>query len=106
MLPHECEDYFFIKNKTNIVTIIEKKTRYVKGKDVIFLEKSKIMSNHVILFVYMKKSATGLLRFFVYFNIPLKLKYRNRLIYFFHLSRITRLRRQFLQQPHLVALQA
>jgi hypothetical protein len=48
MLPqHGSEEYFFIKNKTNIVTIIEKKTRYVKGKDVIFLGKSKIMSNHV-----------------------------------------------------------
>lgn len=56
MLPHVCEEYFFIKNKTNIVTIIEKKTRYVKGKDVIFLGKSKIMSNHVILFVYIKKA--------------------------------------------------
>jgi hypothetical protein len=48
MIPHECEDYFFIKNKTNIVTIIEKKTQYVKGKTVIFLGELKIMSNHVI----------------------------------------------------------
>lgn len=47
MLPQKCEDYFFIKNKTNIVTIIEKKTRYVKGKAVIFLGKLKKMSNHV-----------------------------------------------------------
>lgn len=48
MLPHECEEYIFYHNKTNIVTIIEKKTQYVKGKPVIFLGKLKIMSNHVI----------------------------------------------------------
>jgi hypothetical protein len=56
MLPLEYEDYIFFKNKTNIVTIIEKKTPYVKGKPVIFLGKLKIMSNHVIsVRIYEKK---------------------------------------------------
>ncbi len=105
MLPHECEDYFFIKNKTNIVTIIEKKTRYVKGKPVIFLGKLKIMSNDVIFVRIYEKKRNDCCAFFVYFSIPLELKYHIHLICFFHLNRLTLLRRRFLQQHHLIAQQ-